>query len=75
MIETVATGDGRALKELFDRHAPWVAARLRRTMPRIPFRRRSSQRGARRLVALAMLAVGLSMVCLYGARDPVGEIE
>ena len=33
LIEAVATGDGRALKELFDRHAPWVAARLRRAMP------------------------------------------
>ena len=33
MIEAVVTGDGRALKELFDRHAPWVAARLRRAMP------------------------------------------
>ena len=29
----VAAGDGRALRELFDRHAPWVAARLRRAMP------------------------------------------
>ena len=33
LIEAVAAGDGRALKELFRRHAPWVAARLRRTMP------------------------------------------
>ncbi len=24
---------GWPLRELFDRHAPWVAARLRRTMP------------------------------------------
>lgn len=33
LIEVVAAGDGRALKELLRRHAPWVAARLRRTMP------------------------------------------
>lgn len=33
LVEAVAAGDGLALRELFDRHAPWVAARLRRTMP------------------------------------------
>ncbi len=33
LIEAVAAGDGRALRELFYRHAPWVAARLRRAMP------------------------------------------
>ena len=33
LIEAVAAGDGRALKELFRRHVPWVAARLRRAMP------------------------------------------
>ena len=33
LIEAVAAGDGKALRELFDRHAPWVAARLRRSMP------------------------------------------
>lgn len=33
LVEAVAAGDGRALRELFDRHAPWLAARLRRTMP------------------------------------------
>jgi len=33
LVEAVAAGDGPALRELFDRHAPWVAARLRRTMP------------------------------------------
>lgn len=33
LIKAVAAGDGGALKELFDLHAPWVAARLRRAMP------------------------------------------
>jgi RNA polymerase sigma-70 factor (ECF subfamily) len=33
LIGAVARGDEKALKELFDRHAPWVAARLRRAMP------------------------------------------
>lgn len=33
LVRAVADGDGEALRELFDRHAPWVAARLRRTMP------------------------------------------
>lgn len=33
LIRAVATGDHKALRELFDRHAPWVASRLRRSMP------------------------------------------
>ena len=33
LIRAVATGDSKALRELFDRHAPWVASRLRRSMP------------------------------------------
>ncbi len=33
LIGAVAAGDGKALRELFHRHAPWVAARLRRAMP------------------------------------------
>lgn len=33
LIAAVAGGDHAALRELFTRHAPWLAARLRRTMP------------------------------------------
>lgn len=33
LVEAIAAGDGEALRELFDRHAPWVAARLRWAMP------------------------------------------
>jgi RNA polymerase sigma-70 factor (ECF subfamily) len=33
LIRGVAKGDDLALRELFQRHAPWVAARLRRAMP------------------------------------------
>jgi RNA polymerase sigma-70 factor, ECF subfamily len=33
LIAAVAAGDDTALRELFERHAPWVAARLRRTLP------------------------------------------
>ncbi len=33
LIRAVADGDDGALRELFDRHAPWIAARLRRAMP------------------------------------------
>lgn len=33
LIAAVAVGDSAALRELFDRHAPWVAARLRRALP------------------------------------------
>ncbi len=33
LIRAVAAGNHRALRELFDRHAPWVALRLRRSMP------------------------------------------
>lgn len=33
LIAAVASGDDAALRELFDRHSPWVAGRLRRTMP------------------------------------------
>lgn len=33
LVKAVAAGDGEALGELFGRHAPWVAARLRRVMP------------------------------------------
>jgi RNA polymerase sigma-70 factor (ECF subfamily) len=33
LIRAVAAGNHRALRELFDRHAPWVASRLRRSMP------------------------------------------
>ena len=33
LIRAVAGGDDGALRELFDRHAPWVASRLRRAMP------------------------------------------
>jgi RNA polymerase sigma-70 factor (ECF subfamily) len=33
LIRAVAAADHVALRELFDRHAPWVAARLRRALP------------------------------------------
>jgi RNA polymerase sigma-70 factor (ECF subfamily) len=33
LLAAVASGSDAALKELFDRHAPWVAARLRRALP------------------------------------------
>ena len=33
LIAAVAAGDHRALRKLFDRHAGWVAARLRRRLP------------------------------------------
>ena len=33
LIRAVSDGDDGALRELFDRHAPWIAARLRRAMP------------------------------------------
>lgn len=33
LIAAVAAGDDNALRELFDRHAPWLGARLRRFLP------------------------------------------
>lgn len=33
LIRSVADGDAEALRELFGRHAPWLAARLRRALP------------------------------------------
>lgn len=33
LIRAVAGGDHEALRELFGRHAPWLAARLRRALP------------------------------------------
>jgi RNA polymerase sigma-70 factor (ECF subfamily) len=33
IIAAIGGGDHTLLRELFDRHAPWVAARLRRAMP------------------------------------------
>jgi RNA polymerase sigma-70 factor (ECF subfamily) len=33
LIRALSAGDHTALKELFERHAPWVAARLRRRLP------------------------------------------
>jgi RNA polymerase sigma-70 factor, ECF subfamily len=33
LIASVARGDDRALRELFSRHAPWLAARLRADLP------------------------------------------
>ncbi len=33
LIAAVAAGDDTALRELFARHAPWLAARLRATLP------------------------------------------
>lgn len=33
LIASIAAGDDSALRTLFDRHAPWVAARLRRVLP------------------------------------------
>ena len=33
LIATTRRDDGAALRELFERHAPWVAARLRRVLP------------------------------------------
>lgn len=33
LMALVAGGDANALRELFDRHSPWVAAKLRRGMP------------------------------------------
>jgi RNA polymerase sigma-70 factor (ECF subfamily) len=33
LIAVVSAESDMALRELFDRHAPWVTARLRRTLP------------------------------------------
>jgi RNA polymerase sigma-70 factor (ECF subfamily) len=33
LVAAVAAGDDRALRELFARHAPWLAARLRSVLP------------------------------------------
>jgi RNA polymerase sigma-70 factor, ECF subfamily len=33
LISAIAAGDDTALRELFARHAPWLASRLRRVMP------------------------------------------
>ena len=33
LVNAVAQGDDLALRELFQRHAPWLAARLRRALP------------------------------------------
>lgn len=33
LLAAVANGDDVALRELFERHAPWVASRLRRGLP------------------------------------------
>lgn len=33
LIQAVANGDHTALRELFERHAPWLSVRLRRTLP------------------------------------------
>jgi len=33
LIAAVAAGDDTALRELFARHAPWLAARLRAVLP------------------------------------------
>ena len=33
LIAAVAAGDDTALRELFSRHAPWLAARLRAVLP------------------------------------------
>ena len=33
LIAAVAGGDDAALRELFSRHAPWLAARLRAVLP------------------------------------------
>jgi|SRR5215831_12630479 len=33
LIAALATGDDTALRELFTRHAPWLAARLRAALP------------------------------------------
>lgn len=33
LIAAMAGGDDAGLRELFSRHAPWLAARLRRVLP------------------------------------------
>jgi len=33
LITAAARGDDRALRELFNRHSPWMAGRLRRSLP------------------------------------------
>src|SRR5262245_11349377 len=33
LLTAIASGDDQALRTLFERHAPWVAGRLRRAMP------------------------------------------
>jgi len=33
LLTAVASGDDQALRVLFERHAPWIAGRLRRAMP------------------------------------------
>jgi RNA polymerase sigma-70 factor (ECF subfamily) len=35
LVAAVATGDDAALRELFCRHAPWLAARLRSVLPAV----------------------------------------
>ena len=35
LIARVAAGDDGALRELFSRHAPWLAARLRVVLPAV----------------------------------------
>jgi len=36
LIAAAAAGDDSALRELFSRHAPWLAARLRSVLPAPP---------------------------------------
>jgi RNA polymerase sigma-70 factor (ECF subfamily) len=33
LLTAIAAGDDQALRTLFERHAPWIAGRLRRAMP------------------------------------------
>jgi RNA polymerase sigma-70 factor, ECF subfamily len=40
LIAAVAGGDDAGLRELFSRHAPWLAARLRAVLPAAEVERR-----------------------------------
>src|SRR5215210_5484186 len=76
LVEAVAAGDGEALRELFDRHAPWVAAacgapcRLMRS--RMRCRKLSSPCGAGRRVTRAMALRGPGFGASPGDRPPSG---
>lgn len=71
LIAAIASGDGdgddTALRELFSRHAPWLAVRLRKALPP------DDVEAVLQEMACAVFAAGLVAFTIRGARTRLAD--